>query len=405
MPNPLANKRVLLGVTGSIACYKSVDLASKIRQSGAEVDTILSKAAREFVTPLTFQSVTGRAAYTDEAMWGDAGHVLHVGLADNADIMVIAPITANTMAKLAHGIADNLLTVSALAARGPILIAPAMDGGMWEHPATQANLKTLQERGVQVAGPDTGHLASGLRGIGRMLQPEDLLAQIRLILSTGGPLSGVQIVITAGGTQEPIDPVRFITNHSSGKQGYALAGAALDLGADVILITAPSSLAAPLGATRVEVRTAEEMYTAVNHAIQGADVLVMAAAVADFTPSEMAEEKLKKRDGVPTIKLKPTADILGRVGPGKGLENQLRLVIGFAAESQELIENALSKLQTKNLDLIVANDISAADAGFQVDTNRVVLIYRDGHQEALPLQSKSEVAEHVMGEIARLLND
>jgi len=403
MPNPIENKRILLGVTGSIACYKSADLASKLRQAGAEVDVILTRSAQHFLTPLTFQSVTGRRAYIDDDLWGDAGHVLHVGLAEAADLFIIAPITANTIARLAQGLADNLLTVVALAARCPILIAPAMDGGMYEHPATQVNLETLQERGVTILGPAVGHLASGLRAVGRMLEPAELLGQVRLALSQGGPLGGRRLVVTAGGTHEAIDPVRVLTNRSSGKQGFALAQAALDLGAEVMLITAPTHLETPAGAERVNVRSAAEMLEAVLASVADADALVMAAAVADFRPAKQAREKIKKGTGVPQIELERTADILRAVADLKSKGEYTGLTIGFAAESQDLLKNARAKLDSKNLDLIVANDISATDAGFQVDTNRVTLLYGDGRTEPLPLMGKTEVAEVVLGKVVDLL--
>jgi phosphopantothenoylcysteine decarboxylase/phosphopantothenate--cysteine ligase len=395
--------RILLGVTGSIACYKSADLASKLRQAGAEVDVILTAAACQFVTPLTFQSVTGRHAYTDQDLWGDAGHVLHIGLAEQADLLVIAPITANTIAKLVHGSANNLLSIAALAARCPTLIAPAMDGGMFEHPATQENLKTLLDRGVQVAGPATGHLASGLKGIGRMLEPADLLGRIRQLLASQGPLSGQHIVVTAGGTQEPIDPVRFITNRSSGKQGFALAQAALDLGAKVTLITAPNALPTPSGAERIDIQTAEDMLQAVTTRLEHANLLIMAAAVADFRPAEPAAHKLKKRDGLPQVQLKPAPDILKAVAQLKAAGRYRGLTFGFAAESQDLVENAREKLTNKQLDLIVANDISAADAGFSGSTNRVTFLYPDGLQKALPLLDKYEVAEKVLLEAVEMM--
>ncbi len=400
---PLHSKRILLGVTGSIACYKAADLASKLRQAGAEVDVILTEAAQKFIMPLTFQSVTGRRAYTDTDLWGDAGHVLHVGLAEAADLMVIAPLTANTLAKLAYGLADTLLTVTALANRAPLLIAPAMDGGMWEHPATRGNLETLKGRGVRVVGPASGRLASGLAGAGRMAEPAELFGAIRLALSAGGQLAGVKVVVTAGGTQEPIDPVRVITNHSSGKQGFALAQAALDLGAGVTLIAAPVALPTPYGATRVDVGSAGEMLEAVNAAIANADALVMAAAVADFRAAQVSGEKIKKGDGIPQITLEAAPDILGAVGSGKGVRNPLKVIVGFAAESQNLIENAAVKLKRKNLDLIVANDISAADGGFGVETNRVTLLFADGRREALDLMGKDQVGVRVMGEVVGLL--
>ncbi len=400
---PLSNKHILLGVTGSIACYKSADLASKLRQYGADVDVILTHAATKFVSPLTFQSVTARRAYTDDDLWGDAGHVLHIGLAETADLMVVAPATANTIAKLARGQADNLLTVAALAMRNVVLIAPAMDGGMWAHPATQQNIKTLETWGIKIAGPVSGHLASGQLGVGRMVEPDELLGIIRKELSAGGPLGGIKVVVTAGGTQEPIDPVRVITNRSLGKQGFALAQAALDLGADVVLISAPVSLPTPPGAQRVDVRSSGEMLAAVETAVKDADVLVMAAAVADFRPADVAAQKIKKDAGMPEIQLEAAPDILAAVSKEKGKSNSLRIAVGFAAESQNLIENAQAKLSKKNLDLIVANDISAEDAGFEADRNRVTLLFADGRIDALLLQQKSSVAERVMQEIAHLL--
>jgi phosphopantothenoylcysteine decarboxylase/phosphopantothenate--cysteine ligase len=401
--NPFRNRRILLAVSGSIAAYKAVDLASKLRQSGAEVDVVLSEAARQFVTPLTFQSVTGRPAFTDADLWGDAGHVLHIGLAEGADLMVVAPATANTLARLAHGLSDNLLTVSALANRAPLLLAPAMDGGMWEHPATQANVETLRDRGALFVGPESGHLASGQQAVGRMAEPADILGAIRQALGSGGPLDGVDVVVSAGGTQEAIDPVRRITNRSSGKQGFALAQAALDLGANVTLIAAPAGLPTPYGARRHDVTSAEEMLAAVQNASRQADVLVMAAAVADFRPASIAADKLKKGDGVPQIELEPTPDILAAIGLQRGVENILKVVVGFAAESRDLIANAQAKMESKHLDLIVANDISANDAGFGVDSNRVTLLFAGGRQETLPLMGKDEVAAHVMAAVAELL--
>jgi len=403
MPSPLSDKHIVLGVTGSIAAYKAADLASKLTQAGARVDTVLTEAATRFVAPITFQSVTGRPAYTDADLWGAQAHVLHVGLARQADLLVIAPITAQTIARLAHGLADNLLTLVALAASCPILIAPAMDGGMFAHPATQENLGVLKERGVIVVGPEEGHLASGLIKRGRMTEPMDILGHIRYTLSRGGPLAGRTVVVTAGGTQEPLDPVRFISNRSSGKQGYALAQAALDAGADVVLITAPTALPTPIGAQRVDVRTAAEMAGAVLQTCPQADALLMAAAVADFRPVQAADQKLKKARGVPTLTLEPTTDILAAVARQRQETGRPRVVVGFAAETQDLLANAQAKLRAKGLDLIVANDVSAADAGFAVDTNRVTLIAADGNIETLPLLSKAEVAERVLERVVALL--
>jgi len=401
--NPLQDKTILLGVTGSIACYKAADLASKLTQAGAKVEVILTAAALQFLTPLTFQSVTGRRAYQDSDLWGREGHVQHIGLGKGADLLVIAPASANTLAKLAHGIADNLLSVTALAARCPLLVAPAMDGGMYAHPATQENLAILSRRGAIIVGPAEGHLASGLVGIGRMVEPPEILGQIRLALARGGPLSGRKVVVTAGGTQEPIDPVRVIANRSSGKQGFALARAALDLGAEVILIAGPTSLAAPVGARRVDVGSASEMHAAVLENLPGADALLMAAAVADFRPAQIGQHKLKKEAGIPEIRLENTVDILASVAEEKARTGFPRFTVGFAAESRDLLENAGQKLRKKRLDLIVANDITAPDAGFSVDSNRVTLLFPNGKVQVLPLMSKEEVAERVLDEVAGLL--
>ncbi|MEW5867979.1 MAG: bifunctional phosphopantothenoylcysteine decarboxylase/phosphopantothenate--cysteine ligase CoaBC [Chloroflexota bacterium] len=403
MNTPLQNKRVLLGVTGSIAAYKAADLASKLTQAGAQVDVLLTQAALQFVSPLTFQSVTGRRAYTDADLWGSQGHIQHIGLGKQADLLLIAPATANTLAKLAHGLADNLLAVTALAAVCPVIVAPAMDGGMYQHPATQANLEILKQRGVIVVGPAEGHLASGLRGVGRMVEPVELLGQVRLVLGRAGPLRGRRIVVTAGGTQEPIDPVRVISNRSSGKQGFALAQVALDLGAAVTLISAPSHLPTPVGACRVDVQTAQAMLAAVMAAIPQADALIMAAAVADFRPVDPANDKIKKEAGVPHIQLEATPDILQAVAQHKARTGEPRITVGFAAESQALLENAHAKLLGKRLDMIVANDISASDAGFEVDTNRVTLLYAGERVETLPLMSKAEVAEVVLARLGELL--
>lgn len=397
----LSGKHILLGVTGSIAAFKAADLASKLTQSEAEVDVILTGAGEKFVTPLTFQSVTGRRAFTDKDLWGDEAHVLHVNLGKKADLLVIAPCTANTIAKMAHGIADNLLTVIALAAICPVLIAPAMDGGMFDHPATQENLETLRTRGVLVAGPAAGHLASGLTGIGRMLESRDILGHVRVALGKNGNLAGKKVIVTAGGTQEAIDPVRVITNHSSGKQGYALAQAALDEGAGVTLITTPTGLTPPVGAKIVPVKSAQEMLDTLM--TETADALVMAAAAADFRPKETAKDKLKKRDGIPQIQLEAAPDILKALLSPAGVPKRFRVTVGFAAESRDLLQNASEKLKSKGLDLIAANDISAQDAGFTVETNRITLLFADGSQENLPLMSKTEAAEKIIAHIARLL--
>lgn len=403
MTNPIQDKHIVLGVTGSIAAYKAADLASKLTQAGGLVDVILTEAAARFVSPLTFQSVTGRKAYVDADLWGAEGHVQHIGLARQADLMLIAPASANTLARLAHGLADNLLTLTALAANCPLLVAPAMDGGMYDHPATQANLDLLRAREVVLIGPAEGHLASGLSGKGRMVEPGALFGAVRLELGRGGPLAGRKVIVTAGGTQEAIDPVRVIANRSSGKQGFALAQAALDLGAGVILISGPVGLETPAGAQRVEVESAKQMLEAVMAALPAAEALIMAAAVADFQPVSAAGQKIKREQGVPEIRLERTPDILRQVALQKERSGWPRLTVGFAAETQGLLENARHKLISKKLDLIAANDILAQDAGFSVDTNRVTLLYPDGQTETLPLMTKNEVAEAILLRIIDLL--
>jgi phosphopantothenoylcysteine decarboxylase/phosphopantothenate--cysteine ligase len=397
--NIFASKRILLGVTGSIACYKAADLASKLTQFGAEVDVILTSAAAQFVSPLTFQSVTGRRAYVDKDLWGAQGHVLHVSLGREADLIVMAPATANTLAKLAAGQSDNLVTLSVSASKAPLLLAPAMDGGMYEHPSTQANLKLLMDRGVIIVGPQQGHLASGLNALGRMTEPMELVGHIRKALGRTGPLAGHKVLITAGGTQEAIDPVRSITNRSSGKQGYALAQAAIDLGAEVDLISAPTALTAPVGSQLIKVTNAAEMSSAVTSLAGKADVLLMAAAVSDFRPESVSSQKIKRAAGAPEIKLIPNPDILLQIDA----KSRPEVVVGFAAESSDLLTNAQEKLKARHLDLIVANDISAKDAGFEVDTNRVVLIDKSGKQEELPLMSKDEVAQLILERVVNLL--
>jgi len=316
---------------------------------------------------------------------------------------VIAPCTANTIAKLAHGQSDSLLTVTALAAKCPLVIAPAMDGGMYDHAATQENLHTLKKRGADILEPAEGHLASGLVGKGRLPETNELLGHIRLVLGSRGLLGNKKVVITAGGTQEPLDPVRVLTNHSSGKQGYALTQAALDAGAQVTLITTPTALTSPIGANVVQVQTAKQMLEAVLNEAAGCDALIMAAAVADFRPKKTAKDKIKKEGGVPQIELEATEDILKTVA-GLGEEaRRPRVVAGFAAESRDLLQNASNKLQSKNLDLIAANDISANDAGFAVETNRITLLFADGRRESLSLMSKTEAAEIIIARIAALL--
>lgn len=402
----LRGKRVILGVSGSIAVYKAVDLASKLAQAGALVDVIMTEAAQRFVSPLTFQAVSGRPVYTDmwraEAGGGLPSHIAHIGLAEEADLLLIAPATANTVAKLAHGLADDLLTVMALAATCPLVIAPAMDGGMFDHPATQANLEILRGRGAHLIEPEQGRLASGLVGSGRLPETPTVLGHIRRVLGLDGPLSGHKLVVTAGGTREALDPVRHLTNRSSGKQGGAIAQAAIDAGAEVVLISA-ADLPAPVGASLVQVDSAESMCAAVLEHVTESSALVMAAAVADYRPRSVSEQKIKKSDDSLALPLERTRDILMAVKTQRETSGYPMIVVGFAAESENLVENASGKLQTKGLDLLVANDISAADAGFAVDTNRVVVLDMDGGLQAIELTSKAAIGAYIIERVGGLL--
>jgi phosphopantothenoylcysteine decarboxylase/phosphopantothenate--cysteine ligase len=398
------DRQVVLAVTGSIAAYKAADLASQLTQAGALVDVILTESATRFVRPLTFQSLTGRPVHT--TLWEGDGPIRHVALGDSADLLVIAPATANTIAKLAHGLADDLLTVTALAARCPVMIAPAMDGGMYEHPATQENIEQLRRRGVVFAGPAIGRMASGLSGLGRMLEPDELLAHVRQLLAAGGPMSGRKVVVTAGPTREAIDPVRFISNRSTGKQGLAIAQAALDAGAEVIVVAGPISESIPWGATAVHVETTEEMAKATLAQVNDADALFMVAAVADFRPDSRSDRKIKKTEvdawGL-AIGLEPTLDILTAVKQQREETGYPRVVLGFAAETHDAYEYGRDKLLRKGLQFIAVNDVSAADAGFAVDTNRVVLLGPAGVVEEMPLMSKSAVADRLIYHVSRLL--
>ncbi|MBZ0315686.1 MAG: bifunctional phosphopantothenoylcysteine decarboxylase/phosphopantothenate--cysteine ligase CoaBC [Anaerolineae bacterium] len=406
------NKRILLGVTGSIAAYKAVDLASKLTQAGALVDVLMTEAAQRFVTPLAFQSVTGRPVYTDLWQADSSGslptHIAHVGLGEGADVLVIAPATANTIAKVTHGLADDLLSVTSLAVHCPVMIAPAMDGGMYQHPATQANLAVLRGRGVQIIEPEVGRFASGLVGQGRLPETPTLMGFIRRTLAQNGPLAGWRVVVTAGGTKEPIDPVRYITNRSSGRQGYAVAQAALDAGAEVTLISTVEHLPAPIGATQVKVSSASDMLEAVLQAANSADVLIMAAAVADFRPAVVATQKIKKSDdnqtGI-TLELARTEDILLAVKALRQQSDYPRCVVGFAAESHDLLTNAASKLERKRLDFIVANDITAPDAGFEVETNRITILDAAGGRSNYDLLSKAEVGQVIVKRVSEILRD
>ena len=398
MAGPLTDKHIVLGVTGSIACYKALDLASKLVQAGALVDTLLSYGATQFVTPLAFRSITHREVVTDTFDSNSEFSNQHVALARNADIVVVAPATVHCIAKLALGLADDPLTTTVVATKAPLLVAPAMDADIFDHPATQENLGKLRQRGVAIAGPATGRLASGLIGMGRLLEPSELLGHIAAALGRQGDLAGRTIVVSAGGTMEPIDPVRVITNQSSGKMGYAVAEAARDRGAQVVLVTAPTSLPDPPLVRMVHVRTAQEMCDAVLSQVEGADALIMAAAVADYRPAIEARQKIKKSADEMNIPLVKTTDILE-----KAEGNFVK--VGFAAESENLVPNARDKVQRKGLDMIVANDITDPEAGVGVDTNKVTLIGRDLEVEELPLLSKYDVSLRVLDRVRDLFRD
>ena len=398
MAGVLKGKNVVLGVTGSIACYKALDLASKLVQAGALVDTVMSYGATRFVTPLAFRSLTHRPVVTDTFDAEAELSVEHVALAHRADIVVVAPATANFIAKAAAGLADNSLTTTILATRAPIMVAPAMDGHMFDNPATQDNLSKLRDRGISIVGPESGRLASGMAGMGRMVEPAMLVGHIRAILGREGDLSGYNIVVSAGGTQEPIDPVRIITNRSSGKMGYAIAEAARDRGARVVLVTGPTGLVSPVAVEVVQVATASEMREAVLEAVSGCHALIMAAAVADFSPISTASQKLKKGAESWSLELGKTPDILEESRGGF-------VKVGFAAETQDLLENAMAKVLSKSLDLIVANDVTADGSGFGTDTNKAMLLDREGKAEDLPLMSKYELGNRILDLVRAFLKN
>ena len=371
-------KNILLGVSGSIAAYKAVDLASKLTQAGAAVDVLMTKSAEEFVTPLTFKSITHRLVISNLFNAEGLQGINHIELARKTDIFVIAPATANTIFKLAHGHADDTISVSSLATNAPILIAPAMDAGMWENAAVQTNVATLISRGFHIVGPNEGRLASGLSGNGRLSENHEILGTISQILGANGDLAGKKLVVSAGGTVEAIDPVRSITNRSSGKMGYAIAEAARDRGAIVHLVSAPTNLTLPVGVMVTNVRTASEMGVAVLKECENADVLVMAAAVADFKPLQSKGQKIKRGNNKSLkLDLIENPDFFSKV-PRKVLR------VGFSAETENMLPNALEKLKAKELSLIVANDVSRNDIGFEVDTNQVTIINKEGATTDLP---------------------
>ncbi|MCS7207168.1 MAG: bifunctional phosphopantothenoylcysteine decarboxylase/phosphopantothenate--cysteine ligase CoaBC [Dehalococcoidia bacterium] len=397
MPTVLHGKHIVLGVTGSIASFKAADLASKLVQHGALVDTVLTREACQFITPLTFQALTHRPVLTDLFDPRAETAMDHVALALRADLILVCPATAHTIARLSVGLTDDVLTTTALASRAPLVVVPAMDAHMYAHPVLQEHLERLQKRGVHVVGPVEGRLASGLVGKGRMAEVADILGHVRWVLGRAtGDLRGYTIVATAGGTQEPIDPVRVVTNRSSGKMGYAVAEAARDRGARAILITAPTSLPDPAGVEVRRVTTALQMRDAVLEACREADALIMAAAVADYRPTRLAPQKIKKGPPLWTVELTRNPDIIAEVD-GKVIK------VGFAAETENLLANAREKLQAKGMHLIAANDVTAADSGFGAETNRVVLLDKEGGIEQLPLLPKYEVAQRILDRVKALL--
>jgi phosphopantothenoylcysteine decarboxylase / phosphopantothenate---cysteine ligase len=388
---------VLLGVSGGIAAYKAALVARLLTSAGAEVTVVLTEAATRFIGADTFSGLTGEPAYT--SLWERPGEVLHVRLAREADVAVVVPATANVLAKLANGLADDLLTATLLEATCPLVIAPAMHSGMWEHPATRANVATLLDRGVRSVGPVTGPLARGDEGIGRLAEPEDIVSAIRGALAPQD-LAGRRLLITSGPTHEPIDPVRFVGNRSSGKMGAALAAEALGRGAAVTVVLGPGA-SVPPGVQVVAVQTAEEMRDAVIARFDDADALVMAAAVADFRPKAIADEKLKKDSGVPELVLEPTPDILAELGERRGHQ----VLVGFAAETEDLEGAGRSKLASKRLDLVVVNLVGRAGTGFGADTNEAMLLAADGNDVPLATWTKRELAAAVIDRVAALLED
>jgi phosphopantothenoylcysteine decarboxylase/phosphopantothenate--cysteine ligase len=392
----LADKTIVLGITGGIAAYKAADIASKLTQAGAKVEVVMTEPATRFIAPLTLRSITGQAVVTDMFDLASQHNIEHIALSEAADVVVIAPATASIIAKMAVGIADDMVTLTVLATKAPVIVAPAMDVNMFENAVTQENLAKLKARGFIIVDPGYGRLASGKVGWGRLADADKIIGTIKQVLGRSGDLKGKRMVVTAGGTQEPIDPARHISNPSSGKMGYALAEAARDRGAKVTLITAPTSLPDPMGVEVIPVRTAAQMKKAVAKAVAQADALLMAAAVSDYQPKTVARAKIKKTSPSLTLELVRTPDILGEV-KGDFIK------VGFAAESEDIVANARKKLQKKQLDLIVANDITDAASGFGADTNKVTLIDRRGKVESLPLLSKREVADKILNRVAGML--
>lgn len=396
--------RITLGVTGGIAAYKSAELVRRLQDEGHTIQVVMTRAAREFITPLTFAALSGQRVIADLFSHAPGGEgslesaIDHIAVAQRTDLLLIAPATADILARFAHGLADDFLTTLYLAATAPVVVAPAMNVNMWQHAATQENLATLKARGVRIVEPSEGYLACGMTGPGRLAELEDILKCVREMLQGQQDLAGETLLVTAGPTREDIDPVRYITNRSSGKMGYAVAAAAANRGAKVVLVSGPTALEAPQGVERIEVKTAAEMLRAVQVQFVDCSMAIFAAAVADYRPAETANQKIKSSKESWTLRLEPNPDILASVAKDKGD----RVLVGFAAETHNVAENARKKLAQKNADLIVANDVSAEGAGFDLDTNVVTLFARDGRDLALPRMSKAEVAQKILDEVLRL---
>ena len=396
----LDGKQIVLGVTGGIAAYKACDLTSRLKKAGAQVYVILTKNACQFVSPLTFETLSNHPAVTDTFARPETWEVEHVALAKKADLFVIAPATANILAKMACGIADDMLSTTVLATRAPVLVAPAMNTGMWENAATQRNVETLKQRGVHFIGPDGGYLACGDSGAGRMSEPAAIAEAIDALLHPRRDLEGLSVLVTAGPTQEKIDPVRYITNRSSGKMGYAIARAAQMRGARVTLVSGPTQLQTPQGVEKVDIVSTQDLYQAMMVHAPQADIVIQAAAPADFTPDTVAEQKIKKQgDGMLTLSFRQTPDVAAAVGKNK---RPGQVLIGFAAETNDVMKNAGAKLKKKNLDMIVANDVTAPGAGFDVDTNIVTFVTAE-KKETLPCLPKTQVADELLDRALKLM--
>jgi phosphopantothenoylcysteine decarboxylase/phosphopantothenate--cysteine ligase len=395
--------RITLGVTGGVAAYKAAELVRRLQQESLSVEVVMTRAACEFITPLTFAALTGKKVITGLFAESSGGANLesaieHIAVAQRTDLLLVAPATADILAKFSRGISDDFLSTLYLATTAPVVVAPAMNVNMWNHPETQENLERLRSRGVHVVNPDEGYLACGMTGAGRLAGQDAIISAVREVLQLRHDLEGQTILLTAGPTQEDLDPVRFLTNRSSGRMGYAVAEAAAQRGARVILITGPTVLETPAGVTRVNVRTALEMLNAVEEHLVQATTAVFAAAVADYRPADLSSHKIKKTGAEITLRLEQNPDILAAAARKKGN----RLVVGFAAETDKVAENARKKLREKDADLIVANDVTAEGAGFDLDTNVVTLFSRDGRDLALPKLTKSEVAHRILDEVVRL---